>query len=193
MFGFLHTILQIINDHLFSISPKPTRLIKTPTFPNQYLSCLIILPVISHSETRHFLPLNHSNPPNIFSLLISFFLFFKVSQPGTEPAPSAVEVKSPNHWTAREFPSRKIKKLIFLIASFSPKKDDQLFYFQPLTPLTHNESTLDETRILWPPDGKSGFIWKDPDAGKDWRQEEKGMTENEIVGWHHWLKGHEFE
>ena len=49
-----------------------------------------------------------------------------------------------------------------------------------------------ETPILWPPDAKNCLIWKDPDAGKDWRQE-KGMTEDEIVGWHHWLDGHEFE
>ena len=50
-----------------------------------------------------------------------------------------------------------------------------------------------ETPILWPPDAKSWLIWKDPDAGKDWGQEEKGMTEDEMVGWHHWLNGHEFE
>ena len=50
-----------------------------------------------------------------------------------------------------------------------------------------------ETPILWPPDAKGWLIWKDPDAGKDWRQEEKGMTEDEMVGWHHWLNGHEFE
>ena len=50
-----------------------------------------------------------------------------------------------------------------------------------------------ESPILWPPDVKSWLIWKDPDAGKDWRQEEKGTTEDEIVGWHHWLNGHEFE
>ena len=50
-----------------------------------------------------------------------------------------------------------------------------------------------ETPILWPPDSKSWLIWKDPDPGKDWRWEEKGMTEDEMVGWHHWLKGHEFE
>ena len=49
-----------------------------------------------------------------------------------------------------------------------------------------------ETSILWPPDAKSQLIRKDPDAGKDWRQE-KGMTEHEMVGWHHWLNGHEFE
>ena len=50
-----------------------------------------------------------------------------------------------------------------------------------------------ETPILWPPDAKKWLIWKDPDAGKDWRWEEKGMTEDEMVGWHHWLNGHEFE
>ena len=50
-----------------------------------------------------------------------------------------------------------------------------------------------ETPILWPPDVKSWLIWKDPDAGKDWGQEEKGMTEDEMVGWHHRLNGHEFE
>ena len=50
-----------------------------------------------------------------------------------------------------------------------------------------------ETPILWPPDVKCWLIWKDPDVGKDWRREEKGMTEDEMVGWHHWLNGHEFE
>ena len=47
--------------------------------------------------------------------------------------------------------------------------------------------------ILWPPDAKSWLIWKDPDAVKDWGQEEKGMTEDEMVESHHWLNGHEFE
>ena len=49
-----------------------------------------------------------------------------------------------------------------------------------------------ETPILWPPDVESWLIWKDPDAGKDWRQEEKGMTEDEMVGWHHRHNGHGF-
>ena len=49
-----------------------------------------------------------------------------------------------------------------------------------------------ETPILWPPDRKSWLIWKDPDAGKDWGQE-KEVTEDEMVGWHQWLNGHEFE
>ena len=49
-----------------------------------------------------------------------------------------------------------------------------------------------ETPILWPPDAKNRLIWKDPDAGKDWGQEEKGTIEDEMVGWHHWLNGHGF-
>ena len=49
-----------------------------------------------------------------------------------------------------------------------------------------------ETPILWPPDAKNWLIWKDPDAGKDWGQEEKGTTEDEMVRWHHWLNGHGF-
>ena len=50
-----------------------------------------------------------------------------------------------------------------------------------------------ETPILCPPHVKSWFIGKDPDAGRDWGQEEKGMTEDEMAGWHHWLDGHEFD
>ena len=50
-----------------------------------------------------------------------------------------------------------------------------------------------ETPVLWPPDVKSWLIGKDPDAGKDWGQEEKGTSEDEMVGWHHWWNGHEFE
>ena len=50
-----------------------------------------------------------------------------------------------------------------------------------------------ETPILWPPDGKNWLTGKDPDAGKDRRQEEKGMTEDEMVGWHHQLNRHESE
>ena len=50
-----------------------------------------------------------------------------------------------------------------------------------------------ETLILWPPDAKKWLVWKDPDAGKDRRQEEKGTTEDEMVGWHHRFNVHEFE
>ena len=66
-------------------------------------------------------------------------------------------------------------------------KEDQSWMFVGRT------DTKAETPILWPPDAKNWLIWKDPDAGKDWGQEEKGTTEDEMVGCHHWLNGHEFE
>ena len=66
-------------------------------------------------------------------------------------------------------------------------KGDQLWVFIGRTDVEA------ETPILWPPDVKSWLIWKDPDAGKDWRQEETGMTEDATVGWHHQFDGHEFE
>ena len=71
---------------------------------------------------------------------------------------------------------------------------------QPVSPKGNQSSifirrtdTESEAPILWPPDAKSQVIGKDPDAGKDWRQEEKEMTEDEMGGWHHWLDGHNFE
>ena len=58
---------------------------------------------------------------------------------------------------------------------------------------TGKTDTEAEAPILWPPDGKRLLNGKDPDAGKDWGQEEKGETEDEMVGWHHWLNEHELE
>ena len=71
------------------------------------------------------------------------------------------------------------------------KKDlySQIFVFL-FTGRTDAEA---ETPILWPHDAKNWLIWKDPNAGKDWRQEEKGTTEDEMVGWHHQLIGQDFE
>ena len=58
---------------------------------------------------------------------------------------------------------------------------------------TRSTDAESEAPILWPHHAKNWLIGKDPDAGKDWRQEQKGMTEDETVGWQHWLNGHEFE
>ena len=68
-----------------------------------------------------------------------------------------------------------------------PPKGNQLWIFIRRT------DAEAEAPILWPPDAKNWLIRKDPDAGKDWRQEEKGTTEDEMVGCHHWLDGLEFE
>ena len=69
----------------------------------------------------------------------------------------------------------------------SHSKGDQSWIFIGRT------DTETETLILWPPHAKSWLIGKDPDAGRDWGQEEKGTTEDEMAGWHHRLNGHEFE
>ena len=71
------------------------------------------------------------------------------------------------------------------IQSVLPKGDLSWIFFG-------KTDALAEAPILWPPDSMSWLIWKDPDVGKDWRQEEKEMPEEEIVGWHHQLDGHEF-
>ena len=58
---------------------------------------------------------------------------------------------------------------------------------------TDAEAGTPKLKLMWPPDVKNWLTGKDPDAGKDWRQEEKGATEDEMIGWHHQLNRHEFE
>ena len=72
------------------------------------------------------------------------------------------------------------------IKSVNPKRNQPWIFIG-------RTDTEDKAPILWLPDAKSWLTGKDPDARKDWRREEKGMTEDETVGWHHWLDGHEFE
>ena len=71
------------------------------------------------------------------------------------------------------------------IKSVNPKRNQPWIFFG-------KADAKAEALILWPPDAKSWLIGKDPDAVKDWRQEEKQMTEDEMVGWHHQINGHEF-
>ena len=89
------------------------------------------------------------------------------------------------HWTARS-----LKRISFSLTKGLPlvnPKGNQSWIF---IGRTDHEA---KAPILWPPDAKSWFIGKDPDGGKDCGQEEKGVTEDEKVGWHHRLNGHEFE
>ena len=65
--------------------------------------------------------------------------------------------------------------------------------FSPVLILCNYNAMLIKAPKLWPPDTNNWLIRKDPDAGKDWRQEEKGMKEDEMIGWHHQLDWHEFE
>ena len=68
----------------------------------------------------------------------------------------------------------------------------QLVNLKEISPEYSLDKAEAEAPMLWPPDVKNWLIGKDPNAGKDWRQEEKGMTEDEMVGWHHRLRGQEF-
>ena len=70
-----------------------------------------------------------------------------------------------------------------------PKGEQSLFNNRVFILRTDVEA---ETPIFWPPDAKSWLSWKNPDAGKNWGQEEKGTTEDKMVGWHHWNNGHGF-
>ena len=71
------------------------------------------------------------------------------------------------------------------IQTVHPKDESSVF--------TERTDAEAETPILWPPDAKSWLTGKDPDAGRDWGQEEKGTTDDEMAGWHHRLNGNEFE
>ena len=92
-------------------------------------------------------------------------------------------------WTGSKLGKECVKAVYFInwkeIQPVHPK-GDQSWVFIGRTDVEA------ETPILWPPDSKSWLIWKDPDAGEDWGQEVKGMTEDKMVGLHHWLNGHGF-
>ena len=100
-------------------------------------------------------------------------------------------------WTVKKAEHRKIDAFWTVVLEktlenpFYCRKSDQSI-LKTISPEYSLEGLMLKLK-LWPPDVKDWLIWKDPDAGKDWRWEEKGMTEDEMVWWHHWLNGHEFE
>ena len=104
-------------------------------------------------------------------------------------------------WNAESF-SSKIRNWCFWTVVLNKTLESPLDYkeIQPVHPkgnqswiFTGRTDAEAETPILWPSNGKSRLIGKEPDAGKDWGQEEKEVTEDKMVAWHHWLNGHEFE
>ena len=99
-------------------------------------------------------------------------------------------VKKAECWRINAFELWYWRRL--LRVSWTARKSNQSILKQ-VSPGCSLEGQVEaETPILWPPDAKSWLIWKDRDAEKDWGQEEKGMTEEEMVGWHHQLNGHGF-
>ena len=101
-------------------------------------------------------------------------------------------IKKTEHWRIDAFELwcwRRLLRVPWTAKEIQPvhPKGDQSWVFIGRT------DAEAETPIFWPPHVKNWLIWKDADVGKDWRWEEKGMTENEMVGWDQWLDGHEFE
>ena len=102
------------------------------------------------------------------------------------------------NWTIKKAESQRIDALelwcwkILLRFPWTARRLNQSI-LKEISPEYSLEELMLKLQILWPSDAKSRLIGKDPDAGKEWRQEEKGMTEDEMVGWHHWLNKHEFE
>ena len=101
-------------------------------------------------------------------------------------------------WTIKKAECQRIDAFWTVVLKKTPESPLDCKEIQPVHP-KGDQSWLfigradaeAETPILWPPDVKSWFIGKDPDAGSDWGQEEKGMTEDEMAEWHHRLDGHE--
>ena len=99
------------------------------------------------------------------------------------------QVRTPKNWCLRTVVLEKTPETSLDSKEIKPVslKGDQSWIFIGRTDVEA------ETPIVWPPDAKNWLVWKDPDAGKDWRWEEKGITEDKMVGWHHQLNGYEFE
>ena len=152
----------------------------------------------SHENKRRFL-LGRKAMTNLVSILKSrdITLLTKVHLVNAVFFP--VVVYGCESWTIKKAERKRIDAFWTVVLEKTLESPLDCKEVQPVHP-KGNQSWIfigrtDEAEAprLWPPNAKSWLIWKDPAAGKDWRQEEKGATEDEIVGWHHQLDGHEFE
>ena len=99
-------------------------------------------------------------------------------------------IKKAEHWRIDAFELWCLSR--FLRVSWAARRSNQSI-LKEINPKYSLEGLMLKLKLQYLPNAKRQLIGKDPDAGKDWRQEEKGTTEDEMVGWHHWLSGHEFE
>ena len=101
-----------------------------------------------------------------------------------------LDYKEAECWRIDAFELRCWRRL--LRAPWTARRSNQSI-LKEISPGCSLEGLMLKLKLLWPPDVKSWLIWKDPDAGRDWRQEVKGMAEDEMVGWHHQLNRCGFE
>ena len=100
-------------------------------------------------------------------------------------------IKQAEHWKIDAFELWCWRRL--LRVPWTARRSNQSILRKSVLKFIGRVNAGAETPVFWPPDSKNWLIWKDPGAWKDWRQEEMGMTEDEMVGWHHRLNGHAFE
>ena len=155
----------------------------------------------SHEIKRHLF-LGRKAMTNLDSILKSRDITLPTSVPLVKAMVFPVVMYGCESWTIKKAECWRIDAFELwcwrrLLSPFDCKeiqpvhpKGNQSWMFIGRTDVTDVEA---ETPILWAADEKNSLIGKDPDAGQDWRQEEKGTTEDKMVGWHHWLDGHEFE
>ena len=105
------------------------------------------------------------------------------------PVPNPSQHLSLFQWVSSHLNDRTLP----LVQASESRESSSPLALSPISSFIGRTDVEAEAPILWPPDVKNWLLRKDPDAGKDWRQEEKGTTEDEMVGWHHRLDGHEFE
>ena len=101
-------------------------------------------------------------------------------------------VKKAEHWRIDAFELWCWRRLLRVPWTARRSNQSILKEISPAWSFGRNDANA-ESPVFWPPHVKSWLIGKDSDAGRDWGQEEKAMTEDEMAGWHHWLHGHEFE
>ena len=153
----------------------------------------------SHEIKRHLL-LGRKVMTNLDSLLKSRHITLSTKVHLVKAMVFPVVMYGCESWTIKKAECRRIDAFVLwcwrrlLRVPWTARRSNQsilkeIIMFWVFIGRTDGEA---ETPILWPPDVKSWLIWKDPGAGKDWRQEEKGTTEDEMVGWHHWLDWHGF-
>ena len=145
-----------------------------------YLTCLLRNPYArSNSWNQTWNKVSFANK-GLYSQSYGFPVVMHICESWT--------IKKAEHWRTDAFELWCWRG--FLTAFCTARRSNQSI-LKKINPSGRNEAEA-ETQILWPPDAKSWLIGEDPDAGKDWGQEEKGTTESEMVGWHHRLSGHGF-
>ena len=151
-------------------------------------------------EIKRCLPLGRKSMTNLDSILKSRDITFPTKVHLVKAMAFSVVMYGYESWTIKKAECWRIDAFELIVSEKTLESSLDCKEIKPVSPKGNQfwvflrmTNAKAEAPILWPPDANSWLIRKDPVAGKDWRQEEKGTTEDEMVEWHHWLDGLEFE